>query len=269
MKKMLSLLLAVVLLMSLCSLAAAEEAVESSTIPYTNSTFPFVDFGSAPEDVINTLRERWPGNMGDVGEITEETRALENGQEITVYNVPVKGTAGSANEGIHFDFKLYVEKGKVVACAIIVPIPEGIDGSMLVNTLANFYGQPTGKLSTEKIGTFEELLREDVHLQDGQDLWNYKMMLNVPTGVDFDMSSAATIDVCLTVRVEDGFGYIAAFPEASGDDSATGTKLSELAGYKDLTAEDRKQLRDYAEYLESQKKAELEKYINFLVKKHK
>ena len=269
MKKLLSLLLAAVLLLSLCSFAAAEEAVESSTIPHTNTTFPFVDFGSAPEDVINTLRERWATNMGDVGEITEETRTLENGQEITVYSVPVTGSAGSPNEGLRFDTRLYVEKSKVVACAVIIPIPEGIDGSMLVSFLTTYYGQPTGKLSTEKIGGFEELLREDAHLEDGQDLWNYKMILNVPTGVEFDQSSAATIDVCLTARVEDGVGYIAGFPDVSGDDSATGTKLSELAGYENLTEEDREQLRNYAEYLENQKKTELEKYIEFLAQKHK
>ena len=106
MKKLLSLLLAAALLLSLCSLAAAEEAVESSTIPHTNTTFPFVDFGSAPEEVINVLRERWPENMCDVGEITEETRTLENGQEITVYYVPVTGRAGSPNEGLQYDVRL-------------------------------------------------------------------------------------------------------------------------------------------------------------------
>ena len=269
MKKLLSLLLAAALLLSLCSLAAAEEAVESSTIPYTNSTFPFVDFGSAPEDVINTLRERWATNMGDVGEITEETRTLANGEEITVYNMPITGSAGSPNDGLRFDTRVYVEKSKVVACVVIVPIPEGIDGSMLVSFLTTYYGQPTGKLSTEKIGGFEELLREDAHLEDGQDLWSFKMMLNVPTGIEIDVNSLATIDACLTVRVEDGVGYIAGFPDASGDDGATGTKLSELAGYENLTAEDREQLRNYAEYLENQKKTELEKYIEFLVQKHK
>ena len=269
MKKLLGLLLAAALLLSLCSLAAAEEAVESSTIPHTNTTFPFVDFGSAPEDVINTLRERWVTNMGDVGEISEETRTLENGEEITVYNVPITGSAGSPNEGLRFDTRLYVEKSKVVACAVIIPIPEGIDGSMLVSFLTNYYGQPTGKLSTEEIGTFEELLGEDTHLEDGQDLWNFKMMLNIPTEIAVDISSAATIDVCLTARVEDGVGYIAGFPDVSGDDSATGTKLSELAGYENLTEEDREQLRNYAEYLENQKKTELEKYIEFLAQKHK
>ena len=269
MKKLLSLLLAAALLLSLCSLAAAEESAESSTMPHTNSDFPFVDIGSAPEAVINVLREKWPVNMGDVGEITEETRTLENGQEITVYNVPVTGSAGSPNEGLRFDTRLYVEKSKVVAYVVIIPMPEGIDESVLVSFLANYYGQPTGKLSTEKIGGFEELLREDAHLEDGQDLWSFKMMLNVPTGVEFDVSSAATIDACLTMRVADGVAYIAGFPDASGDDGATGTKLSELAGYENLTAEDREQLRNYAEYLENQKKTELEKYIEFLVQKHK
>ena len=269
MKKLLSLLLAAALLLSLCSLAAAEEAVESSTIPHTNTTFPFVDFGSAPEAVINVLRERWPESMCDVGEITEETRTLENGQEITVYSMPVTGMAGSPNEGLQYDVRLYVEKSKVVACVVIIPIPEGRDGSMLVSFLTHYYGQPTGKLSTEEIGTFEELLGKDTHLEDGQDLWNFKMMLNIPTEIAVDISSAATIDVCLTARVEDGVGYIAGFPDVSGDDSATGTKLSELAGYENLTEEDREQLRNYAEYLENQKKTELEKYIEFLAQKHK
>jgi hypothetical protein len=41
------------------------------------------------------------------------------------------------------------------------------------------------------------------------------------------------------------------------------------AAYAWATPEEKEQVRNYAEYLENQKKAELEKYIEFLAQKHK
>ena len=269
MRKLISLLLATAILLSLVSPAPAE-TIPAEQTARDGSTFPFILVGMPAGEAINALRESWERSYFRLGEMTEENRTLEDGKEIQVYSLSGEGT--NYSEGVTMGIRLYADQEILTAGVMTVDIPEGQNpDTFRENILISNFGQPE-KLSLDGLGSFRELLGEDALLENGEDLWRYDLYLMIP-GLEVDLSSTPTIKVFLTSRAVDSKIYVAVFPDPASTDSGAGktggTNLADLEGYGGLTQEERAEVSRYADYLESKKKTELEAFIAYLTQKHK
>ena len=260
-KKLLSLALAAALLLSLVSFAAAETVTEADQ-PKDGSSFPYMVIGLPIADAVTDIREVWKSSGVNLGEATEEDRTLGSGKTVQIYNL--SGDGSEYTEGLSLEIRLYASEEKLIAGTVTVNVPEGQVPDTFRNMLTESFGQPD-KLALDSMGLFRELLEEDARLENGEELWRYSLFVaGRETPID---NNTPIVKMNLASRTIDNKIYVAVFPDSgTGAGKAGSTSLADLAGYADLTQEEKAQVDRYAEYLESKKKTELETYIDYLVK---
>jgi len=272
MKKLLSLLLAAALLLSLASFATAESFGVEGSAPTEETAkdgtvFPYFLIGLSPAEVVSNLQARWSEGYVALSAITEGTRTLEDGKEVRIYDMT--GEGNEYNGGIKIGIRLYESEGIIIAGVFTLDVPEGQDpGRIRDFYLINSFGQPA-KLSMDRLGIYGELLGEDAMLENGIDQWRYELYSAVP-GTEVNYATVAKNKIIVTYRVVDDKVYIAAFPDIAGTAAsgagAGGVSLADLKGYDKLTQEQKVLVSSYADYLASKDKTELEGYIAFLTK---
>ena len=260
MKKWIRLLLVLSLLLS-AACALSEEAMtqeaqaDEAYISYASS----LQIGSDRPTAVERYKSYWAYSGYNFGEPENEVRTLSNGKVYAVQTF----TSGEMTENGMLTGKLYFSDGMLAAGVNEFTTPEGIDPADTLERLTSILGTPK-LLSVAEIGIVAELLGEDAHLENGQNLWTYTTQI-MPTGTD----TYTSITMCLTAHVDGDHIYMAEWPAPQkAGNSAAAANLSSMKGYDELTEEEKASASKYADFLESQVDEQLQKYIDFLLQGH-
>ena len=254
MKKLFCLLLALSLFLPVAIFA--EEAQDTDNNPVLPGDFPWVYFGSNPDNAIKCFDSGWRQFAAYASEPVEENITLANGAPFTILTYPAVTPESETSRGM--TAKFYFRKGILIAAVQETVIPEGVDVSYTKNFVENgLKAGKAGRLRLEEIGINAELLGEAAHLQDGTDCWQY-------TFADGEKTTEAII----TIQVVDGVLYVAEFMAEKNEELAKQKEItlsvSELKGYAELSGEQKNVVNMYAQYMMQQQKKMLEEYIEFV-----
>ena len=257
MKKLFCLLLAVSLLMS-ASLALADETVQARE----PQAFPNIYFGANHVLALEVFKAGWSHgySFSDIPEW--DTVTLSDGTQVYVMTL---ASVTTETDYLPMTVKLYFNNEMLAAAVEEIEIPEGADASMFKTSMNQSLGSNPVPLDLSKIGSAAELLGEEAHLEDGQDVWPYVVTGVVNTN---GTETPVTLDAMVTAHIEGNTLYIAEFPYKKTSEKAAAQDLTELKGYGELTGEEQNEVQLYAEFLKQQQNETLEQYIDFLLKKH-
>jgi len=257
MKKLLCLLLVLALFLPVAFAAAESESQESDNNLVLPGDFPFVCFGADPETAIKYFNAGWTSFSKYASEPVEGQIAVSTGAPITALTFPAEAAAEDELRR-PTTVKLYFLRGKLFAAIQETEIPEGADFSNAKSFIKN--GLKAGKeekLRMAEIGINAELLGEEAHLAEEQDVWRY-------TFSDGEYTSDAIIAMCAV----DGKMYVAEFlaekSETQPQKKEITLSLTDLNGFAELSNEQKSVVRTYAQYLLQQQKKMLEEYVEFV-----
>lgn len=266
MKKWLSLLLAMTLLMT-AAFALAESA-ETEPAPTNAEAAPAeadqpisyysnVPFGADLHTAAEKFKTDWAVSDYIFGDPAVETKTLADG---TQYIEQTFTTGeGSPNQ---MTGKLFYLNGAVIAGIEEMALPEGFGATGLTTRIKQYLGEPI-PFTTDAMGSLAEMIGEAAHADAVKDLWQYRKKI-VLSGTE----QAADVNAYITLVVIDGRAYMAEWfkqPVQSSPKQAA----QELKDIEKLTPEERNAFDTYAEFLEQQKNAQLQQYVDFLLKKRK
>lgn len=242
---------------------SAGETEESS---YAQVQFIDSGFGSSSETIISGFSSLYLDAEGQSIEPSVTQKTLPDGS--WAFEVLY---SGAENGGFRSDIGYYFIDDKLVA-VVGDRVPGSDDMEQLRSSLTKEYGAPF-RLDTASLGSLSELIKEDAHIEEGQDAWTYAIPANafLPAEASSQEFPAEEGKAIGTVSAEDGHLYISMFIDpsllaANAANAAAADRQSTdgLEGADDLTPEEKQKVSQYMDYLQYKMKREAEEYIAYL-----
>ena len=265
MKKLLSLLLTLALLACCVSAFAEGTAVpmqEGDPAGLENLHYyaSSVQFGSDIVAASDNYVSYWASSGFSIEKDGGlETLTLTDGTKVQAQAFK---PAAELYNGNQMTGKLFLMKGTVFAGCEDFTMPEGRDGSVMEKQLNDLLGA-SEPLDPTAFSSIAEMLGDSFRLEEGQPLWTYTTTITLPA-----VNQTTQVKAYLTVRFDEGHAYLTEWVVLGSSDSASTQNVAGLEGFSELTAEEKNALAVYAEYLEEQKKSQLQQFLNYMRQKH-
>ena len=229
--------------------AAAEQAVAfSSNVP----------FGEDPSTAAETYKSYWARSSFVFGDQpATEIKTLADGTEYTVQTF----VSGESELGRMTGMLFYLNN-TVVAGVEDLALSEGSDTSGYAANVTRYLGEPK-PFSVGAVGAMAEIIGEAAHFDAVQDLWQYAKKILLP-GSDKEVE----VNAYVTLVIIGNHAYMAEW-FSQGTQAAEAQDLQDMKGFDELTQDEKTSVNMLAEFLEQQKKEQLQQYIDFLLKKHR